>query len=70
MVMGLVSGLALANYSDSGSFLVALSQDGLQQGGFWEVSRTDGPASSFDLSEFFQLAAACQLCVSYQDLLL
>ena len=54
MVMGLVSGLALANYSDSGSFLVALSQDGLQQGGFWEVSRTDGPASSFDLSEYFQ----------------
>ena len=36
MVMGLVSGLALANYSDSGSFLVALSQDGLQQGGFWD----------------------------------
>ena len=33
MVMGLVSGLSLANHSDSGSFLVAytlLSQDGCQ----------------------------------------
>ena len=33
MVMGLVSGLSLANHSDSGSFLVAhasLSQDGFQ----------------------------------------
>ena len=37
MVMGLVSGLSLANHSDSGSFLVAytlLSQDGFQQKGF------------------------------------
>ena len=33
--MGLVSGLTLANHSDSGSFLVAhalLGQDGFQQG--------------------------------------
>ena len=33
MVIGLVSGLSLANHSDSGSFLVvhaSLSQDGLQ----------------------------------------
>ena len=39
MVMGLVSGLSLANHSDSESFLVAhtlLSQDSCQQG-FWEV---------------------------------
>ena len=37
MVMGLVSGLSLANHSDSWSFLVAhalLSQDGFQQKGF------------------------------------
>ena len=43
MVMGLISGLSLANYSDSESFLVAqasLSQDGFYQGPFWEVSRT------------------------------
>ena len=40
---GNISGLSLANHSDSGYFLVAhtlLSQDGFQQGGFWEVGRT------------------------------
>ena len=40
MVMGLVSGLSLANHSDSESFLVVhalFSQDGCQQEGFWEV---------------------------------
>ena len=40
MVMALVSGLFLANHSDSGSFPVAhtlLSQDGRQREGFWEV---------------------------------
>ena len=39
MVMGLVSGLSLANLSDSGCFLVVratLSRDGRQRGGFWE----------------------------------
>ena len=38
--MGLVSGLSLANHSDSESFLVVhalFSQDGCQQEGFWEV---------------------------------
>ena len=42
-VMGLVSGLSLANHSDSRSFLVAhplFSQDGFQGEGFWEVCRT------------------------------
>ena len=37
---GLVSGLSLANHSDSESFLVAhtsLNQDGCQREGFWEV---------------------------------
>ena len=40
MVMGLVSGLTLANHSDSESFLVVhalFSQDGCQREGFWEV---------------------------------
>ena len=42
MVMGLVSGLSLANLSDSESFLVVhalFSQDGCQKEGFWEVVR-------------------------------
>ena len=51
MVIGLISGLSLANHSDSGSFLVtyaSFSQDGCQREGFWEV---DGHAvSPFDLS--------------------
>ena len=50
-VMGLVSGLSLANHSDSESFLVVhalFSQDGCQQEGFWEVV---GPVvSPFDIS--------------------
>ena len=40
MVMGLVSGLSLANHSDSESFLVVhtlFSQDGCRREGFWEV---------------------------------
>ena len=50
-VMGLVSGLFLATHSDSGAFLVVhalLSQDGCQQGGFWEV--VGHVASPYDLS--------------------
>ena len=51
MVMGLVSGLSLANHSDSESFMVvqaSLSQDGCQREGFWEVVRY--VVSPFDLS--------------------
>ena len=51
MVMGLVSRLSLANYSDSESFLVLhalFSQDGCQKEGFWEVVRH--LVSPFDLS--------------------
>ena len=51
MVMGLVSGLSLANHSDSEPFLVVhalLSQDGCQREGFWEVVRH--VVSPFDLS--------------------
>ena len=43
MLMGLVSGLSLANRSDPRSFLVkhaSLRQDGFQRAGFWEVGRT------------------------------
>ena len=50
-VMRLVSGLSLANHSDSGSFLMVhalLSQDGFQGGGFWEVGKTY--ALAFSLS--------------------
>ena len=51
MVMGLVSGLSLANHSDSESFLVAhalLSHDGCQWKGFWEV--VGYMVSPFDLT--------------------
>ena len=51
MVIGIVSRLSLANYSDSESFLVLhalFSQDGCQKEGFWEVVRH--LVSPFDLS--------------------
>ena len=51
MVMGLVSGLSLANPSDSESFLEVQAlfiQDGCQREGFWEVGRQ--LVSPFDLS--------------------
>ena len=51
MEMGLVSGLSLANHSDSESFLVVhalFSQDGCQREGFWQVVRH--VVSPFDLS--------------------
>ena len=53
--MGLVSGLSLANHSDSESFLVAhalFSQDGCQREGFWEVV---GHVSPFDLSRILSV---------------
>ena len=54
MVMGLVSGLSLANHSDSESFLVVhtlLSHDGCPWERFWEVIRH--VVSPFDLSQTF-----------------
>ena len=51
MEMGLVSGLSLANHSDSESFPVVhalFSQDRCQRGGFWEV--VGHMVSLFDLS--------------------
>ena len=50
--MGLVSGLSLANHSDSESFLVVqvlFSQDGRQREGFWEV--VGQVVSPFDFSQ-------------------
>ena len=50
-VMGLVSGLSLANHSDSESFLVVhalFGQDGCQREGFWEA--VGQVVSPFDLS--------------------
>ena len=52
MTVGLVSGLSLASYSDSGSFLVVhalLSQNGCLREGFWEV--VGYVAFPFDLSQ-------------------
>ena len=49
--MGLVSGLSIANHSDSESFLVVhtlFSQDECQRGGFWDV--IGHVVSHFDLS--------------------
>ena len=51
MVMGLVSGLSLANHFDLEAFLVVhslFSQDGCQREGFWEV--VGQVVSPFDLS--------------------
>ena len=59
MVMGLVSGLSLANHSDSESFLVVhalFSQDGCQREGFWEVVRLEFLLLTFP--ELFRLVVA------------
>ena len=51
MVIGFISGLSLADLSDSASFLVVhalFNQDGCQREGFWEVVGL--VASPFDLS--------------------
>ena len=74
MVRGIVSGESLANYSDSGSFLVVrkLNQDGFQPDGFWEVGRIYGlvPPLSFWLTfpKFFWLVVACLPHIPYQVL--
>ena len=57
--MGLVSGLSLANHSDSESFLVMhalFSQDGCQREGFREV--VGQVVSPFDLPKLFWLVEA------------
>ena len=68
MVMGLVSGLSLANPSDSGSFLVVHAlfiQDGCQREGFWEVIRH---VSHFDFSQTLPVGGGL-LVPCYWDLL-
>ena len=57
MVMGLVSGLLLADHSDSESFLEAhplLCQNGCQKEGLWEV--VGHVVHSFDLSQTLQVS--------------
>ena len=64
MVMGLVSGLSIANPFDLESFLVVhalFSQDGCQQEGFWEVVGNVVPP--FDPSQIFPVGGS--LLVSY-----
>ena len=64
--MGLVSGLSLVNDSEAGSFLgvhVLLSQDGFQQGGFWEVGKTYELESSLFFSPFLILPVGGGLLV-------
>ena len=67
--MGLVSGLSLANHSDSESFLVVhalFSQDGCQREGFWEV--VGHAVSPYDLSQILPVSSGL-LVPPYQDLL-
>ena len=68
MGIGLVSGLSLASYSDSGSCLVAhtlLSQDGFQQEEFGEV--VGHMVFPFDFSQSLPVGGGW--LVPYQDLL-
>lgn len=67
---GIVSGLSLAGHPDSGPFLAAsslLSQDGVQQGGFWEVAGHMAPP--FDLSGTLTAGTGLLGPCSLQDLL-
>ena len=69
MVMGLVSGLSLANHSDSESFLVAhalFSQDGCQREGFWEVVRQ--VVSPFELSRILPVGGGLLVPYSLPEL--
>ena len=68
MVMGLVSGLSLANHSDSESFLVVhalFSQDGCQREGFWEV--VGHMVSHFDLSQTLPVGGGLLVPCSYNS---
>ena len=71
MVLGLVSGLSLADHSDSESFLVVqalFSQDGRQRGGFWEV--VGQVVSPFDLSRTLLVGGGLLVPCSLPGLLL
>ena len=70
LVMGLVSGLSLANHPDSECFLVAhalFSRDGCQREGFWEVVGMWCLLLTFP--ELFRLVEAYYFRVPFQDLL-
>ena len=69
-VMGFVSGLSLANHSESESFLVVqalFSQDGGQREGFGEVVRH--VVSPFDLSRTLPVGGGLLVPCSFQDFL-
>ena len=69
MVMGLVSGLSLANHSDSEYFLVVhtlFSQDGCQREGFWEVVRH--VVSPLDLSRTLPVGGGLLVLCSLPEL--
>ena len=71
MVMELVSGLSLANHSDSEFFLgmhALLNQDGCQREGFWEV--VGQVVSPFDLLQTLLVGGGLLVSCSYHDLLL
>ena len=66
MIMGLVSRLSLANYSDSESFLVVytlLSQDGYQGEGFWKM--IGHVVFHFDLSRILLVGGGILVAVLY-----
>ena len=66
MVMGLVSGLSLANHSELRYFLVVhalLGQDGFQRGRFWEV--VGHAAYAFDLSQILPIGGGLLLPCSF-----
>ena len=67
MVMGLVSGLSLANDSDSESFVVArasLSQGGSQLDRFWKDIWTGISFLLLTFPEYFPSVAACSTFLS------
>ena len=71
MVMELVSGLSLANHSDSESFLGVhdlLNQDGCQREGFWEV--VGQVVSPFDLLQTLLVGGGLLVSCSYHYFLL
>ena len=70
MVMGLISGLSLANHPDSGSFLVVhalFSQDGCQWEGFPEV--VGQVVSPLHLSQTLPVGGGLSVLCSLKDLL-
>ena len=66
--MGLISGLSLANHSDSESFLVVpalFSQDGLQREGFWKA--VGHVVSPFNLSRTLPVGGGLLVPYSFSE---